>query len=281
MSSRTDMDPSILQLVLHLSRLVNLHNPLLILSQDEYIPLELCGGIAYPIVCSHYSAGEEMAANLWQNLRNGTEYSPIVISDGDHRALVTKLGRDPILFSETRVWLMPREYASAVPLRLDNNIIFFEKNSSGGFKLHESYSVKSEAPITRKILEFRKFEDTKRVLLSPISRTLNGATLKTSWTASDLKKSRSVNRDIIRALQARMNFTLENVVPEKTKFGVGRIGMLNEDEIDLMTLMISEERQTTLEYSWPIRDHSHTRDVHSRLIIFSNGKNRIFCRRPM
>ena len=152
---------------------------------------------------------------------------------------------------------MPREYANSIPLRLDNNIIFFEKSSTGGFKLHESYSVKSGAPITRKILEFHKVEDAKRVLLSPISRTLNGATLKTSWTASDLKKSRSVNRDIIRALQTRMNFTLVNVVPEKTKYGVGRIGMLNEDEIDLMTLMMPVERQTTLEYSWPIRYHSH------------------------
>ena len=143
----------------------------------------------------------------------------------------------------------------ALALRLDNNIIFFEKSSTRGFKLHESYSVKSGAPITRKILEFHKVEDARRVLLSPISRTLNGATLKTSWTASDLKKSRSVNRDIIRALQARINFTLDNVVPEKTKYGVGRIGMLNDDEIDLMTLMVSEERQAALEHSWPIRDY--------------------------
>ena len=250
------MDPSLLQLVLHLSRLVNLHNPLLILSQEEDIPLELCGGNTYPIICSHYTEGEEMATHVQQKSRNGTQYNPIVISNGDHRALVTKLGMDPILFSETRVWLMPREYASAIPLRLDNNIIFFEKSVTGGFKLHESYSVKSGVPVMRMLLEFHKVEDAKRVLLSPISRTLNGATLKTSWTASDLKKSRSVNRDIIRALQARMNFTLENVVPEKTKYGVERIDMLNKDEIDLMTLMVSEERQTALEHSWPIRDHS-------------------------
>ena len=249
------MDPSFLQLVLHLSRLVNLHNPLMILSHEEDIPLELCGGISYPIVCSHYTEGEEMAAHIQQKSRNGTQYNPIVISDGDHRALVTRLGRDPILFSETRVWLMPREHASAIPLRLDNNIIFFEKNSTGGFELHESYSVKSGAPVTRKILGIHKVEDAKHVRFVP--RTLNGATLKTSWTASDLKKSRSVNRDIIRALQTRMNFTLDNVVPEKTKYGVGRIGMLDEDEIDLMTLMVSEERQAALEHSWPIRDYWH------------------------
>ena len=260
------MDPSVVQFFLFISKLLNLHNTLLIMTEEETIPLSFCNGTSFPIICSQYPASESgpMLENLIAQTK-GIQYYPMFISDGDHDDLITKVSKNPLLFTTAQVWVMPMRYASVVPLRLDNNIFFYDGNSAAGYSVHESYAVKGQNPVTSMLYQWHQGDTSLPPLPSTMDRrsNLNGAVLRDSWVT----KTRAMGGvqgdvfdDILSALQAGLNFTLQYIPPKPGKFGRklkngtwnGLVGMLTADDIDLVAgLMLSKGRDTALDFAWP------------------------------
>ena len=71
------------------------------------------------------------------------------LSLGNHQSLLSELQGDPLLFSGTRVWVLPREHESGLPLRLDSKVYLYEGNQSIGYTVHEGYAMEGRATITR------------------------------------------------------------------------------------------------------------------------------------
>ena len=137
------MDPSLADFFLFVSKLITLHNPLLIIDDHETFPLPLCNGKTFPVICSQFSASE--SDHLVETLMDQTTdiiYYPIFISDGEHETLVTRLSKYPILFNSRQMWVVPMRYSKNLPLRLDNNIFFYDGNASVGYNVYESYAIK-------------------------------------------------------------------------------------------------------------------------------------------
>ena len=206
------MDPSLVQFFLFLSKLINLHNPLLIMTEEETIPLPLCNGLSFPIICSQYSASE--SGHMLENLMSQTkddQYYPIFISDGDHEDLMTKFGSHPLLFTMAQVWVMPMRYASEVPLRLDNNIFFYDGNSSAGYDVYESYAIKGKNHVTKMLFQWHQGDTSVPSLPSIVDRrsNLNGAVLRESWiTEAEDRWLQGgwIWLDTLSVLQTRLNF---------------------------------------------------------------------------
>ena len=261
------MDPAFVQFLLFVSRLINLHNTLLIMTDEETISMPICGGISSPIVCLQYPENEGgKPLEIILSRTTSIPFYPIFISDGDHDDLITKLKNHTLLFTMAQVWVMPMRYASEVPSRLDNNILFYKGNSSAGYSVYESYSIKGQNPITRMLFQWHHDATGLPVLPSILDRrtNLNGAVLRDSWVT----KTRALGGvqgdvfdDVLLALQAKMNFTLEFIPPKPGKFGRrlkngswdGIVGMLTTDDVDLVAgLMLSKGRDTALDFAWPI-----------------------------
>ena len=86
------MDTAFVQFLLSVSRLINLHNTLLIMTEEETIPMPICEGISSPIVCLQYPENEGgKALEIILSRTTNIPFYPIFISDGDHDDLITKL----------------------------------------------------------------------------------------------------------------------------------------------------------------------------------------------
>ena len=207
------MDPSLVQFFLFLSKLINLRNTLLIMTEEETVPLPFCSGISFPIICSQYSASE--SGHMLEKFLDQTKdikYHPIFISEGDHEELITKLGVHPFLFNTAQVWVMPIQYAIKVPLRQDNNIFFYDGNSSAGYSVYKSYAIKGKKRVTKMLFQWHQEDKDIPLLHSTMDRrsNLNGVVLRDSWVTTSEKPSRlhgDFFLDIMPVLQASLNFT--------------------------------------------------------------------------
>ena len=264
------MDPSFIQFLLFISKLINLHNPLLILTQEENIPLPLCNGTAFPIICFQYPSGDN-GYLVEELLAQGkyTQYYPIFISDGYHDRLVTQLAEHPLLFTTAHVWVMPLRYAKEVPLRLDNNIFFYDGNSSVGYSVYESYAIKGKKPEIKMLFRWNQDNASTPRIPSTMDRrsNLNGAVLRDSWLDDQRLELNFGFNEIFWTLQAKLNFSSQFVAPKPGWFGTrfqngswnGLAGMLIEDNIDFLAgLMVSEKRQDALDFAWPIHNKKIT-----------------------
>ena len=204
------VDPSLVQFFLFISKLINLRNTLLIMTEEETVPLSFCSGLSFPIICSQYSASGHMLEKFLDQTKD-IKYHPIFISEGDHEELITKLGEHPLLFNAAQVWVMPMQYAIKVPLRLDNNIFFYDGNSSSGYSVYESYAIKGKKPETKMLFQWHQEVKDIPLLHSTMDRrsNLNGVVLRDSWVTTSGKPSR-LHGDFfldMSVLQARLNFT--------------------------------------------------------------------------
>ena len=261
-----------IQFFLHLSKLINLHNTTLIMTNEEQIPLQFCSGAYFPITCQHYDATD--SNEIADQLQSETvECNPIFISEGNHINLMTKLKENQLLFTWSRVWIIPMFYSNVVPLRLDNNIIFYEKTGYRGYNIHEKYNsgniVRSETA-SSVFLELSKGQGNFERLEMPINSldrrsNMHQDILKYSFygTTKDMNGTISIKEgihsDVLSALQARLNFTVKHVVPKKWYYGKevkngtwnGVIGELMRGKIDLVgMLMISHARRGALDFCW-------------------------------
>ena len=261
------MDPSLVEFFLFISKLINLHNTLLITTEEETFPISFCNGMSFPVICSQYPESESgLVLEKLIDRTKDTQYYPIFISDGHHENLISELSEHPLLFTMAQVWVMPMRYASVVPLRLDNNIFFYDGNSSAGFNVLESYAIKGQNPVTRMLFQWLQGDTILPLLQSTMGRrsNLNGALLRDSWVT----KTRAMGGvqgdvfdDTLSALQASLNFTLQYIPPKPGKFGRklkngtwnGLVGMLTADDIDFVAgLMLSKGRDTALDFAWPV-----------------------------
>ena len=231
--------------------------------------MPFCNGMAFPIICSQYPESESgyvLENVLAQTQTKRIQYYPIFLSDGDHEDLITKASSHPLLFTMAQVWVMPMRYASEVPLRLDNNILFYDGNSSAGYNVYESYAIKGQNPVTRMLFQWHQGDTSILLLPSTMERrsNLNRAVLRDSWvtkTRSQGGVQGDVYEDVLSILQARMNFTYQYIPPKPGKYGRkhkngtwdGLVGMLNNDDCDLVAgLMSSKGRDTALDFAWPL-----------------------------
>ena len=71
------------------------------------------------------------------------------LSLGNHQSLLSELQSDPLLFGGTRVWILPREHESGLPLRLDSKVYLYEGNASDGYTVYESYAMRGGPAIIK------------------------------------------------------------------------------------------------------------------------------------
>ena len=261
------MTPLALQLFIYLSQIVNLPTPLLLMNEEEDLPLHICGGISFPTICSHYSSsdGKRIAHQIQtQAIRNNI----IFLSDWEHLELIMELRNQPLLFASNHVWVMPLQYVSILAVRLDSIIISYERAPSGDFIVYESYAIKGGRPITTEL--FKWSPDEKRI--SNITMQMNliqkrtdlrGCAIDISWHGKNMN-SIGRNADILYELQQQLNFTI-NYVPSADKLWGGKkkngtwnglVGMLNDKKIDMTlgkmfsSMMITPERASVVEFLW-------------------------------
>ena len=252
------------------------------MTEHEVIPTQFCSGAYFPVACIQY--GDRDVAEVAEQLRYKVseqphyrgkatrEISPVFLSGKDHTHLVRELSNQPLTFTNTRVWLMPLDYIPIIPLRLDSNIFFYNRTSSTDFTVYESYAIKSGVPITSVLFEWPEVEPS---MIAPINllqmRTLNGAIMNVAWHGSAIDIV-GRNVDILTDLQAKMNFVVQ-IIPAQDKSWGGKrkngtwnglVGMLTEKKIDLTLgspdngVMITEERQTVVDYLWSFEHVSMT-----------------------
>ena len=234
-------------------------NPLLLMTEEEGISTEFCSGMSFPIICCQYAVGESsMVADQIQSVG----YNPIFISGRGHKELILKLRGYPLMFTWARVWIMPLDFLPMIPLRLDNNIFFYDGNMSSGFNVYDSYAVKGMNPITTKILEWNNVEesDSKMLIRSMESRSnLTGGVLKV-LNAVINPSGRAIFNHALYDLQSKMNFTIQKSMSKEKRWGAkydngtwnGMIGLIIDNEIDLVAgLMRNKERETVVDFCWP------------------------------
>ena len=244
------------QLFLYLSKLINMQNTLLLMTDEEDVPTQLCEGLSFPIVCSQYSISDsDVIANQIQS--QTIRYNPILLSGEGHKDLILKLRDHPLLFSFNHVWVMPIEYGSLMSLRLDNNIIFYENITGGSYNIYDSYAIKGGRSITTKLLEWPKDDISLKIQKRALEgrSNLNGVVLRHSY----VRRSKLWGY-VLSIIQRKLNFTLlENKSKEKG-WGAkhnngtwsGLIGQIHKEETDIVSaLMANLERHEVVDFCWP------------------------------
>ena len=232
------------------------------MTEEEEVPIQLCGGISFPIACSQYSVGE--SGEIADQIRSQTmRYNPIFVSGPGHEDLIVKLRDHPLLFSFNHVWVMPIEYASMITLRLDNNIIFYEHTTGdgGAFNIYDSYAIKGQSSITTKLFQWPR----EKASLNIQMRALEGRTNLTGTILKYVPGRQQWDEGL--ALQQKLNFIPQKSkrfpnskkVPKGTKYKNGTwngiIGLLLENEMDFaLGLMADMERQEVLDFCWPTKE---------------------------
>ena len=123
-----------------------------------------CSGVSFPVSCTQYGSGE--IKTLSQDLQTPSpskvekEYSPVFVTGQEHESLIKDIGAKPLSFTGTRVWVMPMEYASLIPLRLNSYIVFYNRTSAGDFTVYESYAVRGGTPVVRRLLKWFPEEES-------------------------------------------------------------------------------------------------------------------------
>ena len=270
------MDSILINLFLSISKLTHLQNPLLVMTEEETIPAHFCSGFSFPLICTHY--GVESIAHLANKLqfqnratKKHSPVSPVFLSNRNHSRLMKEMQSNLLAFTKSQVWVMPLEYVSMLPLRLDSNIFFYERTTTG-FIVYEGYAINGGNPITSELFGWPEVEP-KRIgpLNLLVRRTLKGAILKVAWHGST-KAFVGRNVDILKDLQSKLNFVAQIVPAKDRSWGSksnngtwnGLVGMLNEKLIDMTlggtdtTMMVTEERQSVVDYLWSFEQITST-----------------------
>ena len=269
----------LIELFLYVLKLVSLQSesPLLLMSADEHVPEIFCSGTLFPITCAQYDTTDPNQV-LERLLTIGNDL--VFLSHGNHTLLVTEMGKGPrpMLFSRTRMWLMPLEYSSRVALRLDSRVYFYHGSPSGNFTVSEGLAIGRESKVEMTKL-FDWSPETKQYLnvfekKSVLRRrsNLNGAVLKSYFGVDNypfvkyikdgsgaIVKTVGYYADILSYLEDGLNLTFDSTASQegwgvRTKNGTwdGLMGKLVGNKIDLSpNFGMSLQRQEAIDFCWP------------------------------
>lgn len=273
-----------LELFLYISKLVQLQNPILLMTEEESIQAEFCLDASFPLSCRVSGSGEtldHLESNQVEDLPTS-----ILLSQGSHKTWIEELSTYKHLFGETYTWVVPADYEVLLPLRLDSRVVLYNATGADGYNIYESYAVNGGDPITTKIMEWmpgvKKNEDVK-VLDNILEKrsNLNGVTIRYSWFHNPpfVRFNRDGSGkvvgysgfyvDLFNELQHQLQFTAEYVPPKpkekwgaKTKNGSwnGMVGMLIRDEIDYSAIGcgINAQRKSVVDFGFPTRGNLFT-----------------------
>ena len=95
-----------ISLFLYISKLIHLQNPLLLMSENEVIPVPFCTGVSLPIACHQYSAGDMIhaAKQLHYSSTADKEVSPVFLYGEEHKELLRELSTKPLAFTNTTAY---------------------------------------------------------------------------------------------------------------------------------------------------------------------------------
>ena len=242
------MDPSLIELFVYTSRLISLQNPLLVTICSDTMPMSFCSGRFFPITCTCYDAENDLStisSQLQTPSKMAKEFSPVFVTETNHKALLNQLSFKPLSFSGNRVWIMPLKYMALLPLRLDSKIFFYERAPPGTFNVYEAYAIKGGAPVQNLLYQWTE-KDAKQPKgqLLPMKFTekrsdLGGAMINIGWVGY-AKSSFGRGSDIMSNFQFALNFTINTIPATDKAWGAmmknetwnGLVGMLIDRRID-------------------------------------------------
>ena len=113
-----------LQLFLSLSEVLELQNPIIVMNEQELSDTIVCWDNSLPFRCVAPNADGEML-NYLERMLSEDRQTTLMLSQGNHKKLIEALKQHPLLFGESNVWIMSREYEHVLPLRLDSKVLLY------------------------------------------------------------------------------------------------------------------------------------------------------------
>ena len=217
----------------------------------------------------------ELAEHLAMIHQGGKQDGLIFVGSLWHDELLSEIVKTtPYIFTSNCPVFMPKKYSTMIKLRLDSNIIFFEKVSKVEYELADVFSVKNGPKIT---IELGKWGvDTGMRIQTSMNRwyrrtDLIGTTLTNAVTkflpnadfirgsSGEILGTKGKIQDQLFYITNCLNLTIETVEApwdfkkyENGSYG-GGIGMLQRKEVDIFTvgLGISLERSMIIDFAIP------------------------------
>ena len=258
------MDPNLITLFVHISKMLQMQNPVMVMTGYDEQPASFCSGYFFPITCHYYEMDDflSVADQMISPENIPMKFNTLFVTEANHEALLREVTSEPLIFSHFYAWVMPLELMSAVPLRLDSNIFFYERGLSGGFNVYEGYAIKGGQPITKKLFQW---PDNSRMPMNlPLNRLdLGGTKIDIAWYGW-ARNTVGRNYEILADLQSQLNFTVKTIPARDKSWGArmkngswnGLVGMLHDQQIDMTlgsnkgTVMITQKRATAADYLW-------------------------------
>ena len=113
-----------------------------IIYQDE-IPHSMCMKLQWSLCLTNEMGIRELASHLDTITKLRNHDGIIFVGSQGHRKLLKQLAKIvPSIFSSNYPIFMPNDYTNDINLRLDSNVIFYEKEASGMCELIDKFAIK-------------------------------------------------------------------------------------------------------------------------------------------
>ena len=121
-----------------------------IVAQDD-LP-DICRS-SHWVLCFHRVMDTTELAEHIDNVVKGNKQDSLIFGPGqDHGRLLDDIEQvQPLMFRLNAPVFMPLEYSDMIELKLDSNIVFYEVDKTGTYKLLDKYAVKGGPPITTEL----------------------------------------------------------------------------------------------------------------------------------
>ena len=130
----------------------NLRSPTIVV--NDHLP-DMCR-TSYWILCLHSSMDTTELAGHITNVDRGNKQDSLIFGPGQDHQLFDDIEQvKPLMFRLNTPVFMPLEYSDMIELKLDSNILFYEEEEPGTYKLLDKFAVKGGPPI---VIELGKWD---------------------------------------------------------------------------------------------------------------------------